>query len=154
MKNRLFALLLTSATCSFAYAGNVDHYAVHASIAPVFSYSYATASHPLVVDTVSDDGKCSFTVSLVGLQSGTVKQSSLSGRIESGQCNGQKVSKGVVQASVSPSKGDQVVLNRRLEVVVFDGISGLMSRALEEPSSENVAAYQSAHRALLDKASH
>lgn len=152
MIKKVAASFFIGMVCNAVHAGTVERYESVASVTPEFVYKDATASHPLVVDAVSENGQCNFKLSLIGIQAGVIKQSSLTGRVESGQCNGKQIKEGLVRASITPV-GKKVVLNRKLDVIVLDGLSAALSKAGVNPTSEHVAVYQAAQRLALDKAS-
>lgn len=115
---------------AFAQAETVDLFDAMSVTAPEFDYTKASGASPVLVDVLAENGACHFQVSLIGhQQSGSVPDVSLTGRVESGECHGVKVKQGLVRASVSPKDWPQVVLNRRMDVVVLDGLHGRMGRA-------------------------
>lgn len=117
-----YSLLIASILAAFSATANADtsgRYTAYADSLPLFAYADAVAERPLRVTATSEDGKCQFTLSMVGYQQGEVPNSSLSGRIEKGECNGQAVNKGFALGTVTRT-GAQVVLDRFMQVVVFE----------------------------------
>ncbi len=151
MLNKLFTTFFLAIIAITANADTVDYYAATVAITPTFRYQDATNTTPIIVEAYSPNAQCTFRLHLVGLQQGSTSDVSLFGRVESGQCAGREVRQGIVRASVS-RVGDQVVLDRYLEVIVFDGTSGLISNALNDPSRRNVDEYIAAQSAMLNAA--
>lgn len=118
MKKLSLMVLLFAAFASTPVIA-ADHYTVYAHSLPTFNYAEAVAERPLRVTTATDDGKCQFSLSMVGYQQGSIPNNSLTGRIEQGECNGKPVRKGLALGTVTFSDG-KAVLDRFMQVVIFE----------------------------------
>lgn len=117
------AFVITSMLSVISTTTNADdsggRYTAYADSLPVFKYADAVAERPIRVTATSEDGKCHFTLSMVGYQQGEMPNYSLTGRIEQGACGGVPVLKGFALGTVTYKEG-QVVLDRFMQVVVLD----------------------------------
>ena len=115
------AILIFSACClsTVAFAGT-DQIEFQVADPPLFQYEEATVAKPVKVFAKSIDGKCEGSFSLVGLQGGSDSiGGTLTGRVESGQCDGVPFTKAIV-TGLSKKEGAAMLLRKSLFVVILN----------------------------------
>lgn len=119
---RLSAALIACMVATVAHAGgghSETRYTAYTNHSMEFVYSSAVEGRPVIVSASTEDRRCHFFVSLVADDSAGQVSGQMKGRVEMGACDGEEIKRAVVTGTVT-GRGDKVVLDRALQIVVYE----------------------------------
>lgn len=113
-------LAMAALVATSAHADSAKVFNTTVEFRPSFNYSKATLSSPIFVEAKTEDGRCDFTLALVGIQGGLgADGGTMTGRIERSSCDvGEVGSKPSFVSAYAVGNNEHVTLLPTITVIV------------------------------------